>query len=131
MNNLFTMERIYFKYVSMFRPASTRRNVAHISIKSVKKQVNSLSIFILGAMNNIFHIDSNIFFRPGTLTSITNFASSLSRNMDLLSLDHNYREQQDWLRQRPLGVAEGVRSGLTGFGLSLLGKLSLFCITLD
>ena len=65
-------------------------------------------------------------FNPGTLTSITNFASSLSRNMDLLSLDHNYREQQDWLRQRPLGVAEGVRSGLTGFGLSLLGKLSGF-----
>jgi len=43
--------------------------------------------------------------------------------MDRLSLDHTYREQQEWLRQRPLGVADGVRSGLTGFGLSLLGRL--------
>jgi len=59
---------------------------------------------------------------PGTLTSITNFASSISRNMERLSMDeeHIHRNEQT-RRRRPSGLSEGLLNGLSGFGLSLLG----------
>ncbi len=59
----------------------------------------------------------------GTLTSITNFASSVSRNMEHLSLDPDHQErQQESRRLRPEGLSQGLRSGFTGLGLSILGK---------
>ena len=62
------------------------------------------------------------FASPGTLTSVTNFASSVSRNMDRLSLDSDHRQRQEMARRRrPLGVGEGLRNGLAGLGLSMLG----------
>ena len=63
---------------------------------------------------------------PGMLTSITNFASSVSRNMDRLSLDSSHEERQEETRRhRPDGVSEGLKQGLTGLGLSVLGKQHL------
>ena len=65
------------------------------------------------------------FFCPpnvGTITSVTNLASSISRNMDRLSLDTGHRQRQEESRRhRPSGLADGLRQGLTGFGISLLG----------
>lgn len=59
----------------------------------------------------------------GTLSSVTSFASSVSRNMDRLSLDSDHQaRQQSVRRQQPKGLTEGLKQGLTGFGLSLLGK---------
>ena len=61
---------------------------------------------------------------PGTITSVTNLASSISRNMDRLSLDTGHRQRQEESRRhRPVGLADGLRQGLTGFGISLLGEL--------
>ncbi|XP_041362052.1 vacuolar protein sorting-associated protein 13B-like [Gigantopelta aegis] len=61
----------------------------------------------------------------GTLTSVTNFASSVSRNMDRLSLDQDHLERQEENRRnRPVGVSDGLKQGLTGFGLSLLGAVA-------
>ena len=59
----------------------------------------------------------------GTLTSITNLVTSLARNMDRLSLDeeHNNR-QEEWRRQLPESLGEGLRQGLSRLGISLLGK---------
>ena len=57
------------------------------------------------------------------LTSVTNFASSVSRNMDRLSFDESHMErQEERRRQHPEGISSGLRQGLTGFGLSLLGQ---------
>ncbi|KAL3889914.1 hypothetical protein ACJMK2_002232 [Sinanodonta woodiana] len=61
----------------------------------------------------------------GMLTSITNFASSVSRNMDRLSLDSSHQQRQEESRRhRPSGVSDGLKQGLTGFGLSVLGAIA-------
>ncbi|KAL8181853.1 UNVERIFIED_CONTAM: Vacuolar protein sorting-associated protein 13B, partial [Gekko kuhli] len=58
----------------------------------------------------------------GTLTSITNLATSLARNMDRLSLDEeHYNRQEEWRRQLPENLGEGLRQGLSRLGISLLG----------
>ena len=63
------------------------------------------------------------FFIIGALTSVTNFATSVSRNMERLSLDSDHRErQEEWRRQKPKGLSDGLKQGLTGFGLSVLGS---------
>ena len=65
----------------------------------------------------------SVMFVTGMLTSITNFASSVSRNMDRLSLDSSHQERQEETRRhRPDGVSDGLKQGLTGLGLSVLGK---------
>lgn len=59
----------------------------------------------------------------GTLTSITNLATSLARNMDRLSLDEeHYTRQEEWRRQLPESLGDGLRQGLSRLGISLLGK---------
>lgn len=50
-------------------------------------------------------------------------ASSVARNLDRLTLDAEHLERTEELRRmRPQGVAEGLLQGLTGLGISLLGK---------
>ena len=65
----------------------------------------------------------NIYERgSGTLTSITNLATSLARNMDRLSLDEeHYTRQEEWRRQLPESLGDGLRQGLSRLGISLLG----------
>uniref|UniRef100_A0A8C3TIR6 Vacuolar protein sorting 13 homolog B n=1 Tax=Chelydra serpentina TaxID=8475 RepID=A0A8C3TIR6_CHESE len=61
----------------------------------------------------------------GTLTSITNLATSLARNMDRLSLDEeHYNRQEEWRRQLPENLGEGLRQGLSRLGISLLGAIA-------
>uniref|UniRef100_A0A3Q2QXD0 Vacuolar protein sorting 13 homolog B n=1 Tax=Fundulus heteroclitus TaxID=8078 RepID=A0A3Q2QXD0_FUNHE len=61
----------------------------------------------------------------GTLTSITNLATSLARNMDRLSLDEeHYTRQEEWRRQLPETLGEGLRQGLSRLGISLLGAVA-------
>jgi hypothetical protein len=60
----------------------------------------------------------------GTLTSITDFASSVSRNMDRLSLDNDYvRRNESLRRNKPCRLSEGLKNGLSGLGLSVLGEV--------
>lgn len=62
----------------------------------------------------------------GTLTSITNLATSLARNMDRLSLDEEHcNRQEEWRRQLPESLGEGLRQGLSRLGISLLGNVLL------
>ena len=65
----------------------------------------------------------------GMLKSVTDFASSVSRNMDRLSLDGSHiKRQEESRRHRPDGVGNGLKQGLTGFGLSLLGmQYTILC----
>ncbi|KAG8570401.1 hypothetical protein GDO81_011258 [Engystomops pustulosus] len=61
----------------------------------------------------------------GTLTSLTNLATSLARNMDRLSLDEeHYNRQEEWRRQLPDSLGEGLRQGLSRLGISLLGAIA-------
>ncbi|MEQ2286971.1 Vacuolar protein sorting-associated protein 13B [Ameca splendens] len=61
----------------------------------------------------------------GTLTSITNLATSLARNMDRLSLDEeHYTRQEEWRRELPESLGDGLRQGLSRLGISLLGAVA-------
>ncbi|XP_070535266.1 intermembrane lipid transfer protein VPS13B-like [Ptychodera flava] len=72
-----------------------------------------------GASSLVKHVST------GTLTSITNFASSISRNMDRLSLDQDHlQRQEEHRRQIPERISEGLKQGLSGFGISLLGAVA-------
>ena len=43
--------------------------------------------------------------------------------MDRLSLDEeHYNRQEEWRRQLPESLGEGLRQGLSQLGISLLGK---------
>ena len=61
----------------------------------------------------------------GTLTSMTNFASSVSRNLDRLSLDEEYCNRNEVNRRssRPQGFGQGLVNGLSGVGISILGAV--------
>ena len=79
--------------------------------------------FITGVTKGMGSLVKHI--STSTITSITNFASSVSRNMDRLSLDPDHRERlEESRRQKPGGISEGLVNGLSGFGLSLLGMYS-------
>ena len=60
----------------------------------------------------------------GTITSMTNFASSVSRNLDRLSLDDEHCKRNEVTRRtRPQGFGEGLANGLSGVGIGLLGAI--------
>lgn len=60
----------------------------------------------------------------GTLTSVTNFASSVSRNLDRLSLDQEHCDRNEVIRrERPKGLGQGLVNGLSGVGVSILGAV--------
>ena len=60
----------------------------------------------------------------GTLTSVTNFASSVSRNLDRLSFDSEHCQRNEMARRAlPLGVGHGLANGLSGIGISILGAI--------
>ncbi len=47
--------------------------------------------------------------------------------MDRLSLDQDHRERQEETRRnKPAGVTQGLKQGLTGFGMSVLGMYVMF-----
>ena len=58
----------------------------------------------------------------GTLTSLTNLASSVARNLERLSLDEEHAARSDAGRRAPpLGLTSSFMTGLAAFGISLLG----------
>ena len=60
----------------------------------------------------------------GTLTSVTNFASSVSRNLDRLSLDSEHCHRNELVRRTlPQGVGSGLVNGMSGIGISILGAI--------
>lgn len=78
--------------------------------------------FVTGITNGSASLMKHI--TAGTLSSVTKLASSIARNLDHLTLDHEHlqrREQQR--RQPPQGLAQGFVQGLTGLGISLLGAV--------
>ncbi|KAH9494462.1 hypothetical protein Btru_020074 [Bulinus truncatus] len=79
--------------------------------------------FLSGLSRGMGSLVKNV--SAGMITSVTNFASSVSRNMDRLSFDTSHlARQEENRRNRPVGVSDGLKQGLTGFGLSLLGAVA-------
>ena len=62
----------------------------------------------------------------GALTSITNFASSIARNMERLSMDSEHSSYQEQKRkEKPTThFASGVSAGVSSFGLSLISAVA-------
>lgn len=59
----------------------------------------------------------------GTLTSLTNWAWSVSRNIDKLTLDEEEQYYSEASRRVAVdGWRDGLLQGLSGFGIRLLGK---------
>jgi len=55
---------------------------------------------------------------------VTQFAQSVSRNMDRLSLDNKFSERQKLKRQNtPEALSQGLRQGFDGLALSFLGAV--------
>lgn len=65
-------------------------------------------------------------FSSGALSSITNLASSIARNMERLSMDPDHMSYQDrQRRERPAThFTEGVASGVSSFALSLMSAVA-------
>ena len=65
-------------------------------------------------------------FSTGALTSITNFASSVARNMERLSMDseHSSYQEQKRKEQPTTHFTSGVSTGVSSFGLSLISAVA-------
>lgn len=93
-------------------------NLLLIVFKMYKKQIQNTQTKLM-SLNSHPHTCPCV----GTLTSITNLATSLARNMDRLSFDEEYyMRQEEWRRQLPETLGHGLRQGLSCLGLSLLGQ---------
>uniref|UniRef100_A0A0V0G3C3 Putative vacuolar protein n=1 Tax=Triatoma dimidiata TaxID=72491 RepID=A0A0V0G3C3_TRIDM len=105
-------------------PAGLARSVGH-GLKSFitmpyKGIMEGPTGFLLGVLHGSAALMKHI--TAGTLTSVTQLAGSWSRTLDRLTLspeDLKYAEQMR--RMKPQGLAQGIKQGLTEFGVSLLG----------
>lgn len=78
--------------------------------------------FVMGVTHGSASLLMNL--TAGTVNSVTKLASSVARNLDRLTLDSEHIERTELIRRhRPQGFAEGFCSGLTSFGISLLGAV--------
>ena len=84
----------------------------------------SPGLFILGIGHGAVSFVRN--FSTGALTSITNFASSIARNMERLSMDTEHASYQDQKRkeQPTTHFTSGVSTGVSSFGLSLISAVA-------
>lgn len=77
-----------------------------------------------GFLFGVFHGSASLMrhVTAGTLSCVTKLAGSWSRTLDRLTLDsEDLRYAEEMRRLRPHGLTEGIKQGLTEFGVSLLG----------
>ncbi|XP_014252592.1 vacuolar protein sorting-associated protein 13B isoform X2 [Cimex lectularius] len=76
--------------------------------------------FLSGVINGSASLMRHI--TAGTLTSVNKLAESWSRTLDRLTLsDDDLKIAEEMRRIKPQGIAEGLKQGLTEFGVSILG----------
>ncbi|XP_022088777.1 vacuolar protein sorting-associated protein 13B-like isoform X2 [Acanthaster planci] len=108
-------------------PAGLLRNVGSGLADSVMLPYEGLTrgpaAFVAGVTSGTSSLLRHL--SAGTLTSITKFASSVSRNLDRLTLDEDHIARREKQRRKvPDRVTDGVIQGLSGFGISLLGAIA-------
>lgn len=78
--------------------------------------------FVAGIVNGSASLVSHV--TAGTVTSVTQLASSVARNVDRLSFDSDFQQRsEEGRRKKPQGLVQGIGWGLSALGLSLLGAL--------
>jgi vacuolar protein sorting-associated protein 13B len=78
--------------------------------------------FILGLSQGSSSLVKHV--SAGTVTSLTNFCQSVSRNLDMVSFDEEHCQRNQAVRRaKPRGLSEGIMKGLSGIGVSLLGAI--------
>lgn len=84
----------------------------------------SPGLFIIGIGHGALSFVRN--FSTGALTSITNFASSIARNMERLSMDSEHSSYKEHRRkeQPTTHFTSGVSTGVSSFGLSLISAVA-------
>ncbi len=85
---------------------------------------HSPSMFVFGLGQGATSFLQN--FSSGALSSVTNLATSLSRNMEQLSMDPDHALYQEQIRRQASvpKFSSGVRSGVSSFGLSLMSAVA-------
>ena len=78
--------------------------------------------FVLGLSQGSSSLIKHV--SAGTVTSLTNFCQSVSRNLDMVSFDVEHCQRNAAVRRaKPRGLHEGIMKGLSGIGVSLLGAI--------
>jgi vacuolar protein sorting-associated protein 13B len=78
--------------------------------------------FILGLSQGSSSLVKHV--SAGTITSLTNFCQSVSRNLDMVTFDAEHSQRNEAVRRaKPKGLSEGIMKGLSGIGVSLLGAI--------
>ena len=85
---------------------------------------HSPGMFVLGLGQGTASFLQNC--SSGALSSVTNLASSISRNMEQLSMDPDHASYQKQIRRQASvpKFSSGVRSGVSSFGLSLISAVA-------
>ncbi len=85
---------------------------------------HSPGMFVLGLGQGATSFLQNC--SSGVLSSVTNLATSLSRNMEQLSMDPDHASYQEQIRRQASvpKFSSGVRSGVSSFGLSLVSAVA-------
>ena len=84
----------------------------------------SPGMFILGLGQGTASFIRNC--STGALSSVTSLASSISKNMENLSMDPNHASYQDLMRRQTptTRFSSGITSGVSSFGLSLISAVA-------
>lgn len=84
----------------------------------------SPGMFILGLGQGTASFIRNC--STGALSSVTSLASSISKNMEKLSMDPDHASYQDLMRRQTptTRFSSGIRSGVSSFGLSLISAVA-------
>lgn len=78
--------------------------------------------FFIGVLSGSASLVKHV--TTGALSSVTKFASSWSRTFNRLTLEADDLEQIEEIRRlRPQNLSQGIRQGLSEFGISLLGAV--------
>ncbi|XP_033123358.1 vacuolar protein sorting-associated protein 13B-like [Anneissia japonica] len=108
-------------------PAGLVRNIRSGIADSIYLPYEGLTrgpaAFVSGVTGGVSSLIKHV--SAGTLSSVTNFASSVSRNLDRLTLDPDHIAMQEQQRRMvPDRVSSGLINGLSSFGISLLGAIA-------
>ncbi|XP_014293923.1 intermembrane lipid transfer protein VPS13B [Halyomorpha halys] len=105
-------------------PAGLARSLGAGLSSLVSLPCQGLAYGPAGFLFGVFHGSASLMrhVTAGTLGCVTKLAGSWSRTLDRLTLDsEDLRYAEEMRRMRPHGLAEGLKQGLTDFGVSLLG----------
>ena len=103
---------------------SVGRGLRDLVVLPYQGLTHSPGMFVLGLGQGTASFLRNC--STGALSSVTNLASSISRNMEQLSMDPDHASYQEEIRRQASvpKFSSGMRSGVSSFGLSLISAVA-------